>query len=282
MADVRVVGLRGSFWPARTQERILQAIFLDEARARAAWRDVRDELDLDVMEDGSYFLLPSLYRRLVELSIDDPDLPRLKGVYRRTWYRNTLLIDSMRAPLAELRASDVTLLILGAAAAGRSYSEHGLRWLEYVEAVVPTAELDRCRQALDGVRLRAPPRSPAAASAAADAVRRRCGQHPRRRWRAAARHAFAGPAVRERRRTVGSDGAGRARRRGRPRPRPDRRADARLPRRCHPSGRLEAGLGRRRDGGDRRRRRLGIDWERLSRRPRRHGSRFGSRRRWRI
>jgi hypothetical protein len=140
---------RESFWPSTTQERILQTIFCEPERATAAWRDVREGLDLDVMEDGSYFLMPLLYRRLAELDIDDPDLPRLKGIYKRTWYRNQLLTEAVQRPLRDLHAAGIPAILLGAASASRWYSEVGTRWLEYFEAIVPAAEVGRVEATLE-------------------------------------------------------------------------------------------------------------------------------------
>jgi Uncharacterised nucleotidyltransferase len=131
------------FWPSATQERILQTIFLPPERAEAAWNEVRPRLDLGVMEDGSYFLMPLLYRRLTELGVDDVDLPRLKGIYRRTWYRNQLLTESVQGPLGELHRQRISAMLLGACSTSRHYAERGLRWLEYFETVVSAAEVPR-------------------------------------------------------------------------------------------------------------------------------------------
>src|SRR2546423_2111823 len=121
-------GRRASFRLSPTQELVAQTIVCDAGRARAAWDHVRPTIDLDVMEEGSYFLLPLLYRRLVELEVDDPDLARLKGVYKRTWYRNQLLIDELQRPLAKLREEGVPLLALGPLTlATACYAELGLR-----------------------------------------------------------------------------------------------------------------------------------------------------------
>lgn len=97
---------------------------------------MRPTIDVQVMEEGSYFLLPSLYRRLSELGIDDVELPRLKGVYRRTWYRNQLLLDELQGPLAGLRERGVPLLAFGPLALATSwYAELGNRWIPYAEVM---------------------------------------------------------------------------------------------------------------------------------------------------
>lgn len=139
------------FWPSPNQELILQTIFLPRERAEAAWREVRPRLDLDVMEEGSYFLMPLLYRRLSELAIADVDLPRLKGIYKRTWYRNQLLTESVQRPLGELRRRGISpVLLLGAASTSRYYSELGLRWLEYFETIVPAVQFPKVAAVLEG------------------------------------------------------------------------------------------------------------------------------------
>jgi hypothetical protein len=101
------------------------------------------------MEEGSYFLLPSLYRRLSELGIDDAELARLKGVYKRTWYRNQLLLDELQRPLAELRERGVPLLAFGPLALATGwYGELGIRWIPYAEVMTQKDQVGSVEAAL--------------------------------------------------------------------------------------------------------------------------------------
>jgi hypothetical protein len=86
-------------------------IFAPEEPARLAWDDFRPSFDLDAMEDGSFALMPLLYRRLESWQSDEPLLPRLKGLYRHTWYRGNVLLERLKE-INELAAgSGIDLVI---------------------------------------------------------------------------------------------------------------------------------------------------------------------------
>jgi hypothetical protein len=131
---VRKQGLGGSFWPSSQQELLLRAALCDKRTATEAWRTVRPTVDIDKLEDGSYAVLPLLYRHLTELGIQDRLLPRLKGVYRHTWSRNQVVFDRLASVLRALADSGVdTVVAKSAAVALRYYPDLGLR---------PVSELD--------------------------------------------------------------------------------------------------------------------------------------------
>jgi hypothetical protein len=143
-------GRVASFRLSPTQELVTQTIALGQAAALDAWRRVRPTIDLDVMEEGSYFLLPALYRRLGELGVPDADLGRLKGVYRRTWYRNQLLLDELQRPFVALSAEAIPLLAYGPLSLATSvYSELGLRWIPYAEVITEAAKAGRAGEILE-------------------------------------------------------------------------------------------------------------------------------------
>jgi hypothetical protein len=76
--------------PTADQELLLEAATGASEAARAAWRGWQERNELDDVDFGAQRLLPLVYRHLVELGVDDPDLGRLKGLYRHSWYRNQI------------------------------------------------------------------------------------------------------------------------------------------------------------------------------------------------
>ena len=83
--------LQGAFWPSRRERLVLVTALGEPDRALAAWQELRRDFDLQTTEDLAFAALPLVYRRLRAAGIDDPDLARLKGIYRSAWARNTLL-----------------------------------------------------------------------------------------------------------------------------------------------------------------------------------------------
>jgi hypothetical protein len=150
----------GSFWPTPRQRLLLRAALWQGERAAAAWRQVRPSLDLDVLEPGSIVLTPLIYRKLVELGIDDPDLQRLKGLYRRAWYENQLLVEQLDRQLAALAEAGVESLVLaGPPLVLRFYGDLGLRRLSSLDLLVREHALATAADALCGIGMVEQPRA---------------------------------------------------------------------------------------------------------------------------
>lgn len=100
------------------------------------WKEIRPQLALDELEPGVYELLPLVYRNLAECDLDEPELPRLKGIYRKAWVANALLVERTKETAEALTAVGIpALFIEGVVLASRFYSELGLR---------PTTVVDVC------------------------------------------------------------------------------------------------------------------------------------------
>jgi hypothetical protein len=148
---VKRSGLAGSFWPSEQQELLLRTALREDDVALAAWLRLRPRLDLDRLEEGSIRLAPLVYRRLVQLGLEDPELPRLKGLYRRSWYENTLVLDQLVTLLKALAAAGVEPLVLDGPAIGlRYYPELALRKFLNTGLLLPEGAGEAATRALDG------------------------------------------------------------------------------------------------------------------------------------
>jgi hypothetical protein len=126
-------GLAGTFWPNDRQRLLLRAALLEGERGAAAWRELQPGFSLDELDTASTALLPLLHRQLERRGVDDPLLPRLSGVYRRTWYVNQLRLDEVRGALGALQEAELDPLVVESwELPARWYGDLGLR---------PTAEL---------------------------------------------------------------------------------------------------------------------------------------------
>src|SRR4051794_15438255 len=81
---------------------LLRAAVLQDERGARAWRELRPHFDLDSAGGDRSRLLPMAYRTLRALGIDDPDLARLRGIHRATWYRNRMEQARMGEVLQQL------------------------------------------------------------------------------------------------------------------------------------------------------------------------------------
>src|SRR5262249_57795987 len=62
---------------------------------------------------GSFPVLPLVHRRLDRLGIDDPYVPRLAGISRRTWYVNRLRLDALAPALGVLEEAEAEPIVVG-------------------------------------------------------------------------------------------------------------------------------------------------------------------------
>ncbi|TMK21727.1 MAG: glycosyltransferase [Actinobacteria bacterium] len=147
-SSVKARGLPGTFWPSESQLLLLRTVLAGEAEASEAWGRLDTIFDLDRLEEGSYALMPLLYRRLTDLGIRHPFLPRLKGIHRRTWYRNRMVLERTRS-IVRACGPEIDALVMGAAAlAIRAYAEPALREIAPIELLV---RADGARRAVEAV-----------------------------------------------------------------------------------------------------------------------------------
>ncbi len=81
---------------------LLRAALGNGQAALDAYAEWQRWVDLDALDDEAYRQLPRLYRNLVRLGVQDAQMPRLRGIYRRTWYGNRLALLWMGEVLSTL------------------------------------------------------------------------------------------------------------------------------------------------------------------------------------
>ena len=90
------VRFTGGCWPTREQELLLQAALMQGKETIDAWEAWKSTVEIAQIDQGSYRLLPLLYKNLRDHGVEDPWADTLKGVYRSTWYKNQLLFRHQR------------------------------------------------------------------------------------------------------------------------------------------------------------------------------------------
>jgi hypothetical protein len=136
-------GLTGSFWPTRRQESLLRLALTPEIDVERCWREL-EPLEIEVLEEGTFALLPLVHRRLEQAGVDDARLPRLAGTYRSTWVRNQLQLELLPSVVEALAGAAIEPLVVGGAAvATRYYEQLGLRPILQLELVVAPADATR-------------------------------------------------------------------------------------------------------------------------------------------
>ena len=123
--------------------------------ARAAWEEWRGSSRLETAGPRSQALFGQLYANVVG-DLEGPETSLLRGVYKRTWYANQVLLGRMQALASCLRREGVSPLVLNDAALALGYyADLGHRPIDCLDLLVPAAAWDRSLAAAagDGWRL---------------------------------------------------------------------------------------------------------------------------------
>jgi len=131
---------------------MLTVALASPSSAVETWEAFRDRFVLDEIEPGVYALLPLVYRNLVLAGYDDEVMPRLKGIFRKTWVTNTLALGECSQMAEALRVAGIrALFVEGPALASRFYAELGLRPTSYLDVLVDAGDPDCALDALAGL-----------------------------------------------------------------------------------------------------------------------------------
>jgi putative nucleotidyltransferase-like protein len=144
---MRRLGFTGDIWPDETEELLLRAALLPGDPGAAAWAAVRPRIDVDRLPGELHRLIPPLAKALAARGVEDPDLPRLKGVYQFSWYRNQLLLADAAVLLGALEAAGVaTMLLRGAAMVIAYHGDAGIRPMNDLDVLVQPSQLEHGRR----------------------------------------------------------------------------------------------------------------------------------------
>jgi putative nucleotidyltransferase-like protein len=131
-------GLRGSLWPSEDEEDLLRICLGSGEAARSAWGRIEPRLDIDHAPADVYRILPLLGSALKALDIRTPVLPRLRGLYRKTWTLNQILLDRTAGIVRVLDEAGIPSVILkGCAISLRYFGDVGLRPMGDIDVLVP-------------------------------------------------------------------------------------------------------------------------------------------------
>lgn len=137
----------GGCWPDAGQTELLRVCLQPEEQAREAWKRWRAAVDFERVDAGSFRLLPLVFRRVSAWSLDDPVLPRLKGVYHKAWARNQMVLAGKPAIIGAMQTRGIeTMLLKGAALIPTVYHDAGARPMDDFDLFVPR---ERARDAMD-------------------------------------------------------------------------------------------------------------------------------------
>ena len=91
---------------------LLRACLLSDEPALRAWERWIELVDFEKLDSTSYAFLGLLYQNLRRQGIENAYMPRLKGIYRRTWYANQLISKQFADLLTTLSSKEIEYLVM--------------------------------------------------------------------------------------------------------------------------------------------------------------------------
>jgi len=124
------------------QSLLLKAVLREDSQGKKAWQEWSHSIDLKKIDPGSYQLLSLLYQNLIAQKLDHPTLPKLKGIFRHTWYINRTLLSRALPILKNLEERHIPSLILKRALIPLRYPEryHAYPIFDF-DILVPTDKI---------------------------------------------------------------------------------------------------------------------------------------------
>jgi hypothetical protein len=91
---------------------LIQAAFLSGQSALAAWEQWRTQTDFEDLDWESYQLLPHLYENLQQHQVQNPLMPRMKGIQKLFWCKNQVALAGLETAIAALQAAGCKAMIV--------------------------------------------------------------------------------------------------------------------------------------------------------------------------
>ncbi|MDX2028150.1 MAG: nucleotidyltransferase family protein [Alphaproteobacteria bacterium] len=133
----------GGCLPSPDELVFLKACLSPPEEAKAAWAECLSRRSLDELEGPSFHLLPLLYRNLQRAEHEGPEMPRLKGLYRRNWYASQKRFHMLENVIAQFHAHKIPVIVLkGSALSFLYYPDPYTRAMMDGDILVPMAQAE--------------------------------------------------------------------------------------------------------------------------------------------
>lgn len=99
-------------FPTKEEELFLQMLLSGKDDLPKLWQQWKSRIVFDQLDKAVSKLIPFLYLRLKELNIPDDEIKIIKGVYKHTWYKNLLVMESTKNVISLLSGENIPVILL--------------------------------------------------------------------------------------------------------------------------------------------------------------------------
>lgn len=127
---------------------LLTAATREDAPAVKAASRWLNTVDFENLGPEQFSLLPLAFRTLEQAAPADSRIPRIQGIYRRTWYANQLAVRAAQQLILALAAAKVPVLLADALALSQTVYGQRLRPIAPVTLIVKVQHAEQASQVL--------------------------------------------------------------------------------------------------------------------------------------
>ena len=131
-------------FPNKEEEFFLKMLLSGKNDFPKLWQQWNDRIFFDRLDNATAKLIPFLYLRLKELNIGDDEIKQIKGVNKFTWYKNLLLIDSVKKIIPLFNKENIPVILLkGVPLLKNVYKNTGARSLGDVDMLIDPNHVEK-------------------------------------------------------------------------------------------------------------------------------------------
>jgi hypothetical protein len=148
---VKMTMQAGTWRPTSLQALVLDAALQPRERAVSSFQRWVDLTRFDDVDSGSYRVLPLVAARFEELDVSEPWSLHLRGILRRSWYENQLVVHGTLPAVDALHEAGIDVIVMkGGSLSVLAYPSVGARPMDDLDLLVREAQaIDALRVLLD-------------------------------------------------------------------------------------------------------------------------------------
>jgi hypothetical protein len=131
-------------FPNKKEDSFLRMLLSDRKDFPELYRQWKEQIVFASLDKARLKLIPFLYLRLKELDTPDEEIKVIKGVYKFTWYKNLLIMDTVRKVISSFIKEDIPVILLkGVPLLVNAYNNTGARALGDADILIDPRHVEK-------------------------------------------------------------------------------------------------------------------------------------------
>jgi hypothetical protein len=137
---------------SESQSLLLAMLAAPASDVRSLYEKWAAATPFDLLDGGSYRLMPMLHKKIAPLNLHDARYEKIKGIYRYTLYKNSMILSGLRKIIQSLSDAGVRVMILkGASLILTYYPDKAVRPMNDIDLLVEEKNLNQTLDVLTGL-----------------------------------------------------------------------------------------------------------------------------------